>query len=514
MNASERKTAARAGGRVLPAALGFIASLPAFFLVLLMVLALGTFLPPVGSLLNIFFSLLVSILLTVLFNRRLSDRGHGFVLGALALLGLVCGCLLWVVHGVWHARAEDVKRELDFSRYPVSLADFQEDLPESVYAFPRLTKVVENDFDPAFYEKAGHPDAGAAKWTAETAKKEAEYAAHYTPYLEKKLAPLLRQKFTRYMKVDYRQAALDPLKAPSPRLGHISMIARVARLCAISLAREGKTERAWELVRLQFALSDILADEKTLLEKMVALAIRSQGVDAAAGILLNRPGAVLPKDLLPRLREAGGGNLSAEGLRTELAYQFDLYEFIHKLDVRRFRELGGLSALAMSGSGEPGRLGAWLEYLLFSLVRGLGILDLNSIAAADYFSNIAEPGPWAQVSERNRRAETRVNSLPTWPYLLTKVSLPSFSRLQAREFEVQARARMTLVCSELLRYRREHGKYPARLSELKAGLLPDVFSGGNFIYEPAGGGFDLCSAGAAGDRKDNSAKDLCLGLRP
>lgn len=514
MDASEQTAAAPAGRRFTSALLGFIAALPASFLFLLIVLALGTFLPPVRSLVNVFFSVLATTLLTVYFNRRLQDRSHWRVLGALALLGAVCVGLLSMVHGHWHDRAADLKRNLDFRLFPVSLVQFQEDLPDSQYAYPALAKTVEKDFDPAFYDKTPHADSAAGKWTPETARTEAALAAQYSPYLEKKLLPLLKRKYTRYMKADYRQIASDPLKAPSPRLGSIVSIARISRLSAVSLAREGKTEKAWALARLPFSLSDIFAGEKTLLEKMTALSLRGQGVDAAGGILLNRPGAVLPKEMVLYLRKASGGNLSGEGLKAELAFQYDMYEFIHGLNFRRFRELGGLSALAAGGSGSGGP-GLAAEYLVFSAVRSLGLLDLNSIVAAGYFSDIAAPGSWAEVSAQNLAAEARVNSLPTWPFFLVKVSLPSFSRLQARELEVQARARLTLACAEVLRYRREHGKYPRKLSDLgSVELQPDPFTGAGLVYEQAAGGFNLCSAGAAGDLKDNSGKDLCLRQRP
>lgn len=496
------------------AALEAIAALPVFFLFFLMCLALGTFLPPVRSLFNIFSSVLVSVLLTFYFNRRLQGRGHGAILAALGLLGLGCLVLMSVIHSHWHARAEDVRRTMDISGFPVTLAQFQEALPDGQYAYPRLAKAIETDFDPAFLNKIVHAE-GAARWTAETARTEAAYAAHYAPYLERELAPLLKQKYARFLKVDYAAVARDPFKAPEPGLGKLSSIAKAARLSAVSAAVKGDTAKAWELVRLQFALSDVLANEKFLLGKMVALGIRGQGLDSVAGILLNRPGAVIPKDLRLRLRAASGGDTSGSLLKGEVAYQYDLYNYFHGLNFSRFREIGGSSAFLMSGPGGSGRAGLALEYLGFSLLRRFGVLDMNSMASAGYFSTIAEAGSWAEVSARNREAEGRVNSLPSWPYLLAKISLPSYSRVLEREFVTRAKARLTLVCAELLRYRREHGKYPKNLSELGAGeTAADVFVGGEFYYAPAAGGFDLCSAGAAGDRKDNLGKDLCVRQHP
>ena len=528
MDASDQAAVTPKQGRAAAALMAVLFTLPALFLFCLMTLALGTFLPPVGSVANLSVSFMISALLTTLFNYLIlgktgpkpgapgrGTRGRGLALGALGLLAIICYVVLTVVHAHWHNQADMARRGLTLKGFPMSLAELQENLPDSQYAYPALVKAVENDFDPAFYNKITHAAGGTAAWTAETARTEAEYAAHYAPYLEKQLAPLLKQKYPRYMKMNYAQVSQDPLKAPFPKLGNITAIAKAAKLCAIWRAREGNTEKAWELVRLQFSLAGILANEKALLSKMVTLAVRGQGVEAAAGILLNRPGAAIPRDIIPLLTEASDGNLAGEGLKAELAYQNDLYNFMHRVDFRRFRELGGISGILLSTLDDTGGAGLRMEYLAFSLLLRLGVIDLNSLAAAGYFSTIAEPGPWAQVSERSRQAETRVNNLPSWPFILAKFSLPSFSSLQKREFEVQARARLTLACGELLRYRREHGKYPKRLSEVNSKeISPDVFSGGEFSYKPAaGGGFDLCSSGPAGDSKDISGKDLCIRQR-
>lgn len=507
------------------ALLNFLALSLAFFFFLAMTLALGTLLVPIGSKVNLALCLVTACMLTVLFSRRVLScgevksaeappaRSRGFIIGSLAGLALACACVLSLVHNHWHGEAETAKRLLAFRGFPVSLEEFQEDLPDSEYAYPALARTVEGDFDPAFYDKSEHEDGGVSRWDPETIKREAASSAHYAAYLEKDLAPLLRRKHARYMKVDHLQASRDPLNVPAPKLGNLSAISKIAKTHAVSLAAKGNAEKAWEMVRLQFALADLLSGDRTLLAKMVTLAIRRQGADAAAGILLNRPGASLPKDIRLRLQSASAGSLAVEGLRGELAYLFDIYNFIHGLEYKKFREHGGFSGILLTGSGSVSGAGPGFDYFLFSVLRRMGLVDLNAAAAAGYFSTAAEPGSWAETSERSREAESRISGLPFWPFLLVKYSLPSFA-VRTREFEVQARARMTLALAELQRFRRERGKYPRKLSEVKPGPAPDVFSGGGFLYEPAAGGFDLCSAGAAGDRKEASSKDFCIRLRP
>jgi len=513
MDASAGTDAKPGKSRAAQAVLGALFGLPAYFLFLLMSLALGASLR-LSGLVSLVLYVLVPILLALFFIRRVLGRGEagepGRRLGALGLLALAAGVLLYALHAHWQARAEAAKRGIAGRGFPVSLAEFREELPDSRYACAPLS-AVEKDFDPVFYTKITHADGGGARWTSETAKIEAVYAARFTPYLEKRLAPVLKQKYTRYMKVDYVQAAAAPLRMHELRLWNITTIAKAAKLCAVSRAAEGDTGEAWELARLPFSISAILLNERTLFSKMAALAIRAQGVDAAEGILLNRPGAAIPKDVLDRLKEASEGNLAGEGFRSELAYQYDVYNFMNRADFRLFSGLGSLSGMLMSS---PGTAGLRVEYAVFSILRGIGIFDLNSIATGAYFTGVDETGPWEEIYQQSIKAEASAAALPAWPYFLVKDTLPSFFRLKAREFDVQARARLTLALAELRAWRQAHGKYPAKLSELKPEAGPDVFSGKEFIYTPMAGGFDLCSAGASGDKKDTSGKDLCIRQRP
>ncbi|OGS47297.1 MAG: hypothetical protein A3J79_10430 [Elusimicrobia bacterium RIFOXYB2_FULL_62_6] len=533
MNISETAPAGKTS--ILGATAASLTALVAWFLCAAALLALSTFLPPLRSMLVLALVFIAAGVLSFLFCRWAPVRetleaikgggagaekksGPGRLFGALAVLAAAALLVVLGARGVWHGRLESFKQDLKEKGLPLSLAEFQEDLPDGQYAYPELSTAIEKDFSPEFYNKAFHTGDSIGKWTPEIFKKEAPYAAHYAPYLDKKLAPLLARKYTRYLKVDYAAAAKEPSSMPAPPLANMLSIARAAKLYAVSRAYQGDAGKAWALVRLQFSLADLLADEKVIYSKIIALGLRRLAVETALDIMLNRPAATLPADLTASVKGVLGGVLIRDALKSELAYQFDEYAFLSRLNGRRFVSGGGLfTAVAPDSGRRGGGLGMWLEYEAFSVMRMLGLLDINLLATARYFAELTGESPWAIMFTEGRMIGDEIQKLPSWPYLLVKAALPEFSRMYEREWELKAWAQLALACSELNRFRAERGRYPKDISELSpktysAGLLRDIFSGGKLPYTLSkdGKSFELCSTGAYGKKQDAFGRSFCI----
>lgn len=529
MDELDRKPA-RAGSAFVGGLLAGLFAVSAWFLFFLTALSLGTFLQPMRSWVNLWGCIIVSALLMALFLRwtpvknsfssfstepdRPKTRELSFLCGSMGLLALACAVVVSGVHARWHRKAAAAKQALKVQGFPVTVADFQESIPDEMYAYPAVSKIIEEDFDADYYGKVKHSFERFSRWTPERARKEAEAAAHYAPYFEKQLIPALRKKYIRYMKADYAAAPKNPLKTPAPRLGKFSPIAMMATSYAVSRALQGDMGKAWDAVRLQLDLSDLLRSEKTLIAGVVSSLLRGDAANSAASILLSRPGSALPKDVSDRLLEAWSDRPVIDGLRGELAYQLDLFRFFERLRFRRFKSMGGLPGTLLWGpeARESGPA-LWFHYGILSLLRRIGILDMNCMAAAGCLSTIAAPGSWAQTSANVQEAVNRIDALPTWPFFLAKLSMMSSPRLLVGDFETRARAGMTWTLSELGRYRQARGRYPTRLPDLKLKEpVLDPFTDQEFAYSqtPDGRGFELCSAGSRGDRKTDSGESLCL----
>jgi hypothetical protein len=99
--------------------------------------------------------------------------------------------------------------------------------------------------------------------------------------------------------------------------------------------------------------------------------------------------------------------------------------------------------------------------------------------------------------------------------------VPAFRKVQESWDRTEQQERNLHLAFALAAYQRDHGRYPAKLSELApkylAQLPDDVFSGKALIYRPAENGYLLYSVGVngideggRGDEDDPSGDDLCI----
>lgn len=408
------------------------------------------------------------------------------ILAALTLtaLGTVCG-----VRAHWRHRVAQAKSELHARGLAVSLAEFRDDIPEARFGEAALSKVIDGEFKPDDYAKApAHPGEKPGIWSERTYKLESPHAARYAGFFAQ-LAPLAARGYSGYKKIDFAQAARNPLATPLPPLRNFSAVARIARVSAAARAFEGRADLAWPLVRLIFDLSDPLAADRPVLEKMVALGLRRQGVEAVLAVLLNSPKTGLPKDIAGRLSGMSGQHLVLDAARTELASELDAYE---RQAAASYAELP-----ALLGGG-----GGLVEAAGCAAVRDFGVLDINMLAMTRFFAlvlSVRSPvlaTDFAPVCAQE--AQAWLLSQPWWPYLIAQQGMADWDGLLRKEADVQALAQLALLLPGLERERARRGAYPAALPS--SGLL----------YKAAAGGFELCAPGARGDRLDSTGKELCV----
>ncbi|MFO1093257.1 MAG: hypothetical protein U0992_08070 [Planctomycetaceae bacterium] len=83
---------------------------------------------------------------------------------------------------------------------------------------------------------------------------------------------------------------------------------------------------------------------------------------------------------------------------------------------------------------------------------------------------------------------------------LMRLIRPAVEQFRNAEMRTDASLQLTRIGFALAAHQREHGAYPASLSELAPGILAEVpvdpCGGGAYIYKPADGGFLLYSVGA------------------
>lgn len=514
--------------------------LTAWFLFAAALLALSTFLPPRFSALGLGSVFIISVALSSWFSRRApvrdglkslrEDSGQtrlrsfGRLGRALLAPAAISAIIISCTHAVWHWRVLAFKQSLKKEGLPVTLSDLQENLPDEEYAYPSLWNAMEKEFDWEFYKKIRYGDDINDKGASEIFKEKPGYAAHFTLYLDKKLPALLAKKYTRYRKVDYAHAPKNPYQIPIPQFHYFYGSSRTAGLYAVLLASRGDTAKAWALTGLQLDLADLLSNDKDLSSKLVVSLIRRQAADTALYILLNSPAAVIPPDLIPRFKGVLSDHLVSDGLKYELAFDFDSYAYLESGGGKLYVSWDDIYSDTDLEWGFKQRsdFRLWFDYKVFLLLRSMGTLDINSLAEARCFSALTTKGAWPQMTLLNNYNCVAIESLPSWPYYLAKMRpMSAYFRLHTEEWEIKAWTQLALACSELGRYRTARGRYPEKITELvpksfSAELFKDVFTGGELSYVPAGDGkgFTLCSFGPNGDKKDRSGKELCVRRKP
>ncbi|MDD5629299.1 MAG: hypothetical protein PHU21_09555 [Elusimicrobia bacterium] len=451
-------------------------------------LALSTFLPLSPGSLNLAAGVVLGALAafalvkSLRLHRRFRAGGQAGTGAALvALLAAASLCVVLAVKAVWHGRLESLRLEVAARGWPTSLAEFQEDLPDASYAQSALEQAaakldlagpVKKDLQAwggDLLDSAGGPKAGGT-W------------GRLCPTVDG-LVDKACQGRTRLAKTDYVAAAKDPLNMPLPKMAQLPTAARLLRACA---SRQ-PAARAWAQVDRQWRLAALAGTHRSLIAQLVAVDMETLGVKTALDILQRQPRAVLPDRLARAFRQRLGRNRVSEGLRAELAMHLDIP--------------------ASLGRGWAGGALAWS-----------GVIDLNVLATARMVARDAAVQTMSEARAAQQLCDAELQALPSWPYFLARVAMPSFGQLYVREFEGRDWARLALLSSAAARFRAARGRWPAALAELaprfcEPGDLRDETAGTGFVLRAKGGGFELCAGGLKGDGKDFRGAEFCARVK-
>ncbi|MBI3552530.1 MAG: hypothetical protein HY077_08420 [Elusimicrobia bacterium] len=418
----------------------------------------------------------------------------------LLVMAVVVRLFMWTTHRGHHGALDAFMAELRTRGVPASLADFAEDPPDARYGESAFASALANLDPKRTFNSKKHPGEELKAWTPQTAEAEAPFVREFEPVVVKEFLPLAG-RYSHYKKVDFRAASRNPLAMPIPKLAELIKLGSVFKLCAESHAFRKDYAKAWPYVKAELDVADMVASERSLISKMVTLALRRQAVSGVVVMLLGDPGLTIPKDLAKRLEALLGQYLARDGLRCELAFQLDFRDWIE-----------GVSRPAQSVTGLDERF----EYVLERLASAMGVVDLNVLEGARIATGGATAASWAQAREDSGAAEKLV-ALPAWPFFSLTLAVPRYSELHRKDWDFKTWLKLALAGSALAEYRKAHGRYPAELSVLSPayaarGLLMDDFSDRPFAYSPRAGGlgFKLCSAGAKGDGLDAHGDTMCV----
>ncbi|MBI5623547.1 MAG: hypothetical protein HY924_07205 [Elusimicrobia bacterium] len=436
--------------------------------------------------------------------------GRHAVKAVLPLAGLLLasGLVLHLVHSTWHGRVDSFKDSIRAKGWPGSLADRQGGDADSDYAYPELEKALSGLDLKAWSEAENKRRPGVRRWDRAEQLKQAPVIGRYEPFLLREAGPILKKR-SRFFRTDYAAAAKDPLRMPLPNYSRALTVARMARLCAEGRAFGGELSRAWDHVRLILAIIRLNAPEHTLFSKMVAINLGRMAGETSVTILLNRPGAGLPRDVAAGLKELAERDLVKEGLETELAMHCDMRDFFERafsgaLPGQGFEQLVGGPSTGL----------AFLDRVLGRVAVATGFFDANVFVSGRHLESLID---LPQDSRGSDASGAALLELPAWPYLLALIATPDFARIYDRQAETGDWAGLALLASALAESREKNGRYPAKLEAVAPERLlprtparPRVLAASDFSYVLAGAGYVLCRVSDGAPRKDRNGVEFCV----
>lgn len=466
-------------------------------LLFVMSLALTTFLPVSSAalgLLAVSSLTAASLALFALSGRGRGDAAQGL---RLAVLAAVAWAAVAGTHAVWHRRVEALKRGLRAAGRPVTLADFQEGLPDDQYANPALeAALMKLASGPGRWHYSLHPGEKIGVWSDATLKAESAAVAPYLPVLTGEVFPILDRR-RRLERADFVHEAERPYEVHTPKYVSFLMAGSIMSLDAVARARRGDKEGAWADLRHGADLADLAASGRTLIARMVAVAARRRLAAAAINIALNAR-LPLPEDLAGRLRRSLSERLVSGGLDAAVARSLDVRDYFERCRWAECEPTDFLSAVR-----------------LHPLVgRALGLADVYALAAA---SQLSFDDPWPDWARLRAGLAARKEPATLFFTVLPLRSSGLYGKLYAQEWDERAWTQLALLSSAVVRFRAKAGRWPRELGELPPGfaspdLLIDPFSGKAFKYSsgPGGGGFELSSAGPEGRGVDSRGRMLMV----
>ncbi len=313
--------------------------------------------------------------------------------------------------------------------------------------------------------------------------------------------------------------------APMPGVQKCRQLAVALTARAMLRVGEGKYDDAWQDLLACHRLGRLVARGATLIEMLVGVALGHIASSATLAYLERAP--LTSRQILERLKE-----LQALPPMPPLADKIDLGERFVFLDCAQFIRRRGFEAIESLAGEKPTKPAPQLDKLLASfdwtsvlrdgnrwydrLAAALRLKDRaareQTLARIDHELRTLKGGIPEQVEEvRDAIREVRDPGKHIRKAIgntLITLLLPDVRKMQTSHDRTEQTQRNLRFAFALAAYRRDNGRYPAKLADLAPRYLPavpdDIFSGKPLIYRPSEKGYLLYSVGANG--KDDGGR--------
>ncbi|MGC9319987.1 MAG: hypothetical protein ACP5KN_18290 [Armatimonadota bacterium] len=416
-------------------------------------------------------------------------RGTVYALVAVALL--VVAPWWYLVHRSRAMLQEELQRIEDAGE-PVTLA---EAAPEPVPPDQNAALLYEQVFNVSFTpgSSGGTSDLDATGYSEMI---ESEYlAGNVSEEFVREVFedPAVQQTLDTLRRASKRPHCVFPIdwsQGPAilfPQLAKMRQAARWLSARSKYAAANGNTDEALEWCQVSLRISEHAAQEPTVIGQLVAIAIQAIAAAQARETLDEGiPSPEFAREMIAYLRTIDRRGAFRQAMLGERAMMLETY--------RQIRE-------------EPQDLSAWFGETdaitwaarLYASPAGLPLFNVDQTAylrlMREQLELLDTVPPSDGLYERIRDLEETL--APT--AVLARIMFPVFSRAAENRDAAIAELDVFEVALALKVFRRQHGGYPADLSELQAAVdydLPsDVFTGKSLHYRRDGDGFVVWSVG-------------------
>lgn len=307
----------------------------------------------------------------------------------------------------------------------------------------------------------------------------------------------------------------DGLRARLPHLAPIKWAAQVLKMESMVRAEKGDLDGAIASLAAADKCGSILADDPTLIGRLVAVACHKIAADGfvsliarggLSGAQMEAIEGVLDRTDYPKALTSA--------LVIESAFLASLFNHPNEL-------LGGVASASAGGSDVAGSImvslytasGSDQIDLLFyrqTMARLIGLSRTNSLELLKE----CQPEKMEELIEKTK------GTPPKW---ISSIILPPALGAPKKFCEGEFNKRALLTAIGLERFREKHGRYPANLEETVPAFVKEVpqdpFDGKSLRYRSTKGGFLLYSVGpdlednggaAATKQHDNRGRDLVV----
>lgn len=310
------------------------------------------------------------------------------------------------------------------------------------------------------------------------AKKAGAYFSDVLPMVEQAVARPKCKFDTRWQ---------DGFGALFPQYGRLRQLDRLLCAQAILLARDGKTDEAYQTLELAFKVAKTTCNDPILIAVLVKCALNRMANEALLDVMkYGAPNARQAEALNSMLDTTDYGPDFASAMKGERAAGLWAYDY-----VRATGTTDAVNATTGSGSASPSR---WVGKLLRFGWRP--ILYADGVVYLDYMNKQVEAASLPYRSGKQKQIDQSFGRLPRYA-ILARIILPVFTRARLSVDAARAETALAQVVLAAQQYKAQTGAYPASLEELSAKMgrnLPeDPFSGKDLVYKRDGKGFQVYS---------------------